>query len=68
MLDSTDMWSTPAVWKQYNKIAVSLFSSKFHSNKYSILFDVNRGRRGGGGIWDHAQNLATLNAKYFFHI
>ena len=31
--------STPAVWKQYNKMAVlHFFSSEFHSNIYSILF------------------------------
>ena len=29
------MWSTPAVWKQYNKRAV--FSSKFHSNIFILL-------------------------------
>ena len=35
------MWSTPAVWKQYNKIAVlHFFSSKFPFNIYSILFDL----------------------------
>ena len=33
------MGSTPAVWKQYNKMVVlHFFSSKFPSNKYSILF------------------------------
>ena len=33
------MWNTPAVCKQYNKMAVlHFFSSKFHSNIYSILF------------------------------
>jgi len=39
---STNMWSTPAVWKQYNKMAVlHFFSSKFLSNIYSILFGFN---------------------------
>jgi len=38
-LYSTNMWSTPVVWKQYNKMAVlHFFSSKFLSNIYSILF------------------------------
>ena len=33
--------SIPAVWKQYNKMAVlHFFSSKFHSNIYSILFGL----------------------------
>ena len=31
--------STPAVWKQHNKMAVTLFFSKFHSNIY-ILFSL----------------------------
>ena len=33
--------STPAVWKQYNKMAVSHFSSKFPSNIYSLLYLYN---------------------------
>ena len=37
------MWSTPAVWKQYNKNdRIALFSSKFHSNIifYSIHSNI----------------------------
>ena len=35
------MWCTPAVWKQYNKMAVlHFFFTKFPSNKYSILFVI----------------------------
>jgi len=38
-LYSINMWSTPVVWKQYNKISVlHFFSIKFPSNIYSILF------------------------------
>ena len=38
-LYSTNMSSTPAVWKQNGRF--TLFSSKFHSNIYSILFAIN---------------------------
>ena len=44
------MWSTPAVWKQYNKRIAFLSPSKFLSNIYSILFDPN----------------PALNKKYLF--
>ena len=37
-LYSTNMWSTPAVWKQYNKMAVLHFLLLNSSLIYSILF------------------------------
>ena len=49
-LYSTNVWITPAVWKQKNKMANLHFSSKLHSI-YSILFEF---------IWLKLQKKTTF--------